>query len=229
MVKKNNNKKVNKLEGGRFFSKKSLPTTVNSPNRAEQEKERTEREREILNKMANERNNISEFNKKNFIMSNGSIFYLLQIDNDQSLKFTRYEKDKNSNFTKYKDCKLKTIKISNNKNFYKNYSIAGKINSNNNNTTNKNNMLTIEDLQLISNINNNEKKYDLKIQPQAVASQPQAVAPQPQPQAVASQSGSVQGGKNSQYIMTKQGKRKIHVGKRGGKYYIMNKKKVYVK
>lgn len=38
-----------------------------------------------------------------------------------------------------------------------------------------------------------------------------------------------QGGKNSQYIMTKQGKRKIHVGKRGGKYYIMNKKKVYVK
>jgi hypothetical protein len=37
------------------------------------------------------------------------------------------------------------------------------------------------------------------------------------------------GGKNSQYIMTKQGKRKIHVGKRGGKYYIMNKKKVYVK
>jgi hypothetical protein len=37
------------------------------------------------------------------------------------------------------------------------------------------------------------------------------------------------GGKNSQYIMTKQGKRKIHVGKKGGKYYIMNKKKVYVK
>ena len=37
------------------------------------------------------------------------------------------------------------------------------------------------------------------------------------------------GGKNSQYIMTKQGKRKIHVGKRGGKYYIMNKKKIYIK
>lgn len=37
------------------------------------------------------------------------------------------------------------------------------------------------------------------------------------------------GGKNSQYIMTKQGKRKIHVGKRGGKYYIMNKRKIYIK
>ena len=37
------------------------------------------------------------------------------------------------------------------------------------------------------------------------------------------------GGKNSQYIMTKKGKRKIHVGKRGGKYYIMNKKKIYIK
>lgn len=33
----------------------------------------------------------------------------------------------------------------------------------------------------------------------------------------------------SQYIMTKKGKRKIHVGKRGGKYYIMNKKKIYIK
>ena len=37
------------------------------------------------------------------------------------------------------------------------------------------------------------------------------------------------GGKNLQYIMTKKGKRKIHVGNRGGKYYIMNKKKVYIK
>lgn len=33
----------------------------------------------------------------------------------------------------------------------------------------------------------------------------------------------------SQYIMTKKGKRKIHIGKRGGKYYIMNKKKHYIK
>ena len=29
--------------------------------------------------------------------------------------------------------------------------------------------------------------------------------------------------------MTKKGKRKIHIGKRGGKYYIMDKKKVYIK
>lgn len=36
-------------------------------------------------------------------------------------------------------------------------------------------------------------------------------------------------GGGSQYIMTKKGKRKIHVGKRGGKYYIMNKKKIYIK
>jgi len=32
-----------------------------------------------------------------------------------------------------------------------------------------------------------------------------------------------------EYIMTKKGKRKIHIGKRGGKYYIMNKKRVYIK
>ena len=36
-------------------------------------------------------------------------------------------------------------------------------------------------------------------------------------------------GGGSQYIMTKKGKRKIHIGKRGGKYYIMNKKKIYIK
>jgi len=34
---------------------------------------------------------------------------------------------------------------------------------------------------------------------------------------------------DKQYINTKNGKRKIHVGKRGGKYYMMNNKKVYIK
>tara|TARA_Y100001970_G_scaffold292480_1_gene433941 strand:+ start:9812 stop:10504 length:693 start_codon:yes stop_codon:yes gene_type:complete len=33
----------------------------------------------------------------------------------------------------------------------------------------------------------------------------------------------------SEYIKTKNGRRKIHVGKRGGKYYMMNNKKVYIK
>ena len=56
---------------------------------------------------------------------------------------------------------------------------------------------------------------------------PQVQSPQQQQSPPLQQAS--QGGKNSQYIMTKQGKRKIHVGKRGGKYYIMNKKKVYVK
>jgi hypothetical protein len=31
------------------------------------------------------------------------------------------------------------------------------------------------------------------------------------------------------HIMTKRGKRKIHIGKRGGKYYILDKKKYYIK
>lgn len=36
-------------------------------------------------------------------------------------------------------------------------------------------------------------------------------------------------GSGNQYIKTKNGRRKIHTGKRGGKYYMMNNKKVYIK
>ena len=35
-------------------------------------------------------------------------------------------------------------------------------------------------------------------------------------------------GSGNQYIKTKNGRRKIHTGKKGGKYYIMNKKKIYI-
>ena len=34
---------------------------------------------------------------------------------------------------------------------------------------------------------------------------------------------------DKKYIKTKNGRRKIHIGKKGGKYYIMNKKKIYLK
>lgn len=34
---------------------------------------------------------------------------------------------------------------------------------------------------------------------------------------------------DKKYIKTKNGRRKIHTGKKGGKYYIMNKKKIYIK
>ena len=36
-------------------------------------------------------------------------------------------------------------------------------------------------------------------------------------------------GSGNQYIKTKNGRRKIHTGKRGGKYYMMNNKKIYIK
>ena len=36
-------------------------------------------------------------------------------------------------------------------------------------------------------------------------------------------------GSGNQYIKTKNGRRKIQTGKRGGKYYMMNNKKVYIK
>lgn len=36
-------------------------------------------------------------------------------------------------------------------------------------------------------------------------------------------------GGDNKYINTKNGKRKIQVGKRGGKYYMMNNKKIYIK
>ena len=36
-------------------------------------------------------------------------------------------------------------------------------------------------------------------------------------------------GSGNQYIKTKNGRRKIYIGKRGGKYYMMNNKKVYIK
>ena len=36
-------------------------------------------------------------------------------------------------------------------------------------------------------------------------------------------------GSGDRYINTKQGKRKIHTGKRGGKYYVLNKNKIYIK
>ena len=36
-------------------------------------------------------------------------------------------------------------------------------------------------------------------------------------------------GSGNPYIKTKNGRRKIHTGKRGGKYYMMNNKKVYIK
>ena len=77
---------------------------------------------------------------------------------------------------------------------------------------------------------NNIKDHVNNIKDQIKLNVPQVQSPQqsPSPQSL-QPPPQVQGGKNSQYIMTKQGKRKIHVGKRGGKYYIMNKKKVYVK
>lgn len=218
MVKKTN-KKTEELEGGFRLFKRTGTKKVNTNEEKKNNKENFYKSEHIKEKKTQFRieiirEKIEEFNNSKFC---------IKVYDEQNEKSEYYLIKIVEGYSKPHLYSLKNLNVLIDMKKKKNYNIVGKIDDTNYNDI-KIVKLNDNDINLINFMikDNDYKQIGLKIEQQPQPQQQTQQQTQPPKQLQ-------QGGKNSQYIMTKQGKRKIHVGKRGGKYYIMNKKKVYVK